>query len=96
MEWLWSSTPAHFKGEDDGLVVVKPLLDRVEQRGDFLDVTPNAELETALTKGQSIVRPLTGDQALEELEKKLGHLLRPGKRVRPSSPWKEDQQHKLV
>lgn len=96
VEWLWSSTPAHFKGEDDGLVVVKPFLDRVEQLGDFLDVRPNAELEAALTKGQSIGRPLMGDQALEELEKKLGRLLRPGKRGRPSSPRKEDQQLKLV
>jgi len=31
-DWPWSSVRAHLKGEDDGLVSVKPLLDRV---GDF-------------------------------------------------------------
>ncbi|MEO5342569.1 MAG: hypothetical protein H7842_04410 [Gammaproteobacteria bacterium SHHR-1] len=23
VEWLWSSTPAHFKGEDDGLFLIQ-------------------------------------------------------------------------
>jgi putative transposase len=31
-DWAWSSVRAHLKGEDDGLVVVRPLLDRIELR----------------------------------------------------------------
>ena len=31
-EWPWSSVQAHLAGKDDGLVTVRPLLDRV---GDF-------------------------------------------------------------
>lgn len=85
--WEWS---AHFKGEDDGLVVVKPLLDRVERLDEFLDMAAYAELEAALAKGQSIGRPLMGDQAQAELERKLGRPLRPSKRGRPPSPKKED------
>ena len=95
-DWEWSSTPAHYKGEDDGLVVVKPILDRVERLDEFLNMAPNLELEAALAKGQSIGRPLMGDQALAKLEKKLGRPLRPGRRGRPPSPRKEDGQLKLV
>ncbi|QEP42478.1 transposase [Ectothiorhodospiraceae bacterium BW-2] len=88
VDWKWSSTLAHFRGKDDGLVVVKPLLDRVERLDEFLDMPANAELEAALAKGQSIGRPLMGDQALAELEKTLGRSLRPGKRGRPPSQSK--------
>ena len=86
VEWTWSSTSAHFRGNDDGLVIVKPLLDRVEQLDEFLDMAPDPELEAALAKGQTIGRPLMGDQALAELEKRLGRPLRPGKRGRRASP----------
>ncbi|MEN8180706.1 MAG: transposase [Pseudomonadota bacterium] len=95
-DWVWSSTPAHFRGEDDGLVTVRPLLDRVEQLDDFLEMAPDAELEAALAKGQSIGRPLMGDKVLAELEEKLGRPLRPGKRGRPPSLKKDGRQLKLV
>ena len=63
-DWPWSSTPAHFRREDDGLVTVSPLLDRVESLAEFLAVEPDTELEAALMKGQSIGRPLMNDQEL--------------------------------
>ena len=96
VHWTWSSTPAHFRREDDGLVTVRPLLDRVERFDDFLGMAPDAELEAALAKGQSIGRPLMGDQALAELEKRFGRPLRPGKRGRPASPKNDVRQLKLV
>ena len=92
VDWTWSSTPAHFRGEDDGLVTVKPLLDRVEQLDEFLDMAPDPELEGALARGQTIGRPLMGDQALAELERRLGRRLRPGKRGRRASPKKNSRQ----
>ncbi len=94
--WTWSSTPAHFRRTDDGLVTVKSLLDRVERLDEFLDMAPDPELETALAKGQTIGRPLMGDQALAELEKRLGRPLRPGKRGRRASPKNDGRQLKLV
>jgi putative transposase len=96
VDWAWSSTPAHFRGKDDGLVTVRPLLDRVERFDEFLDMVPDAELEAALAKGQSIGRPLMADQALAELEKRLGRPLRPRKRGRPASPKNDCRQFKLV
>ena len=83
--WPWSSTPAHFRREDDGLVAVSPLLDRVENLAEFLAVEPDTELEAALMKGQSIGRPLMNDQALLALEQRLGRPIRPRKRGRSAS-----------
>jgi hypothetical protein len=36
-----------FKGKNDGLVTVRPLLDRVERLDEFLEMAPDPELETA-------------------------------------------------
>ncbi len=49
--WTWSSTSAHFQGKDDGLVTVKPLLDRVERLEEFLDAAPDSGLEADLARG---------------------------------------------
>ncbi|MCG6869119.1 MAG: transposase [Gammaproteobacteria bacterium] len=83
-DWPWSSTPAHFRREDDGLVTVSPLLDRVENLAKFMAMEPDPELEAALMKGQSIGRPLMDDQELLSLVR-LGRAIRPGKRGRPVS-----------
>ena len=95
-DWPWSSTPAHLRRHDDGLVTVRPLLDRVDSFSDFLEVPADPERVAALTKGQTIGRPLMGDQELGELEKRLGRTLRPGKRGRPPSQKDDPRQLKLV
>jgi putative transposase len=92
----WSSTPAHLRSQDGGLVTVRPLLDRVDRFADFLAVPADPERVAALTKGQAIGRPLMGDQALGELEKRLGRTLRPGKRGRLPSQKNDPRQLKLV
>ena len=96
VDWTWSSTPARSRRTDDGLVTVKPLLDRVERFDEFMDMAPDPELEAALAKGQTIGRPLMGDQALAELEKRLGRPLRPRKRGRRASPKNHVRQLELV
>jgi putative transposase len=95
-DWPWSSTPAHLRRQDDGLVTVSPLLDRVDRFADFLEVPADPEQVAALTKGQTVGRPLMGDQELGELEKRLGRTLRPGKRGRPPSQKNDPRQLKLV
>jgi putative transposase len=67
-DWARSSTKAHLSGKDDGLVTVRPLLDRVDDVSDFLVASPEQELEFALEKGQSNGRPLMEEGALVELE----------------------------
>jgi len=66
-DWSWSSAVAHVNEKDDGLVTVRPLLDRVDDVREFMTALPRHELEYALEKGQSIGRPLT-----EELQHSVG------------------------
>ena len=79
-------TNTYLEGRDDGLVTVKPLLDRVDDVAEFLGMEADPTLEAALTKGQSIGRPLMSDAALMDLEQRLVRPLRPRKRGRPVSP----------
>jgi len=96
VDWRWSSTPAHLRRQDDGLVTVRPLLDRVYNLAEFLEIPEDPERVAALTRGQTIGRPLMGDQALGELEKRLGRALRPGKRGRPPSRMNDPEQLEIV
>ena len=75
---------------------MKPLLDRVERFCEFLDMAPDPELEAALAKGQTIGRPLMGDEALAELEKRLDRPLRPGRRGRRTSRKNDAEPLQLV
>jgi putative transposase len=95
-DWRWSSARAHLRRQDDGLVTVRALLDRIENFAEFLEVPTDPERVAALSKGHTIGRPLMGDQALAELEKRLGRPLPPGKRGRPPSQKHDARQRKLV
>ena len=92
----WSSTPAHLRRHDDGLVTVRPLLERVESFAEFLNLPEDTELGTALTRGQTIGRTLMGDQELGKLEKRLGRILRPAKRGRVPSQKDDPRQLDLM
>jgi putative transposase len=50
-QWQWSSTKAHLNGINDGLVKVKPLLERVDNVNEFLAISTKKELVMALEKG---------------------------------------------
>ncbi len=96
VDWVWSSTPAHFKKKDDSLVTVKPLLDRVDLLEEFLNMPTDSEHESALAKGQTVGRPLMNDEELAALEKRLGRPLRPGKRGCRAPSSDHSRQQKLV
>ena len=61
-DWPWSSVRAHLSGEDDGLVIVRPLLDRV---GDFRALLqPDARDEArfaTLRRSETTGRPLAAE-----------------------------------
>jgi putative transposase len=95
-DWRWSSAPAHPRRQDDGLVTVRPLLGRIGNFAEFLEVPADPERVAALSKGQPIGRPLMGDQALAELEERLGRPLRPRKGGHPPSQKHDARQRKLV
>jgi putative transposase len=41
-DWPWSSARAHVRGEDDGLTVVRPVLERVEDFAALIDTGADA------------------------------------------------------
>lgn len=74
-DWRWSSARAHLKGRDDGLVKVKPLLERVDGWAAFLGEGLTEEEREAIRKGERTGRPLGAASFVKRLEKKLGRTL---------------------
>lgn len=71
-DWRWSSVQAHFKGVDDGVVTVRPILDRVDR---FADLVAHQEEEPAfagLRAAESTGRPLGNAAFIADLERRLG------------------------
>lgn len=89
-EWPWSSLRAHLGGEDDELVTVRPLLDRVTdfartvamRPGDFNALGTGADGVAASPAAGSIGRPMGSDAFVSQIEEILGRTVRPAKRGR--------------
>jgi len=80
-DWKWSSARAHFKGKDDHVVTVKPVLDRVGKFGQFLRVRGDDDVDYApLRRAETIGRPIGDAKWLKKLEAKTGRTLAPQKR----------------
>ncbi len=86
-DWPWSSVRAHLKGEDDGLVSVKPLLDHI---GDFARLLApderDADRFSELRKSENTGRPLAAEDFVRDLERRLGRPIArraPGRRPKP-------------
>jgi putative transposase len=75
-KYRWSSTRAHRKGKDDGLVRVRPLL---EMAGSWRRLLTSAVTEEELKQfreHERTGRVLGSEEFQERLEKQLGRLLR--------------------
>ncbi len=80
-DWKWSNARAHFKGKDDHVVTVKPVLDRVENFGQFLRARGDDDVDYApLRRAETIGRPIGDAKWLKKLEAKTGRTLAPQKR----------------
>jgi putative transposase len=77
--YLWSSARAHFDGRNDGLVTVRPLLDRVGDWPSFLQRPLSADETRAVKRHEKTGRPLGSDAFILNLENQLRRVLRPGK-----------------
>jgi putative transposase len=88
-DWRWSSTRAHLRGKDDGVTALAPVRDRFPDFADVLACEPEANLFAALRAAESIGRPLGDERFLTRLERKIGRVLKPGKRG-PKPSAKED------
>ena len=71
-DWPWSSTRAHLAGEDDGLVTVRPVLDRVESFASLIETEADDPAFTALRAAETTGRPLGAADFVADLERRLG------------------------
>lgn len=62
-DWVWSSVRAHLAGTDDGLVIVRPVLDRVSCFADLL-LEDREEAFAALRRSEGTGRPLVPRSSL--------------------------------
>jgi putative transposase len=83
-DYPWSSATAHLTGTDDRLVKVAPLLERVPNWAEFLQLTPPEEV-ARLQRHERTGRPLGNDNFIDGLETVLGRVLRPQKPGRKQS-----------
>ena len=72
-DWPWSSVRAHLAGCDDGLVIVKPVLDRVGNFAVLLASDGNDDVAfSALRQSERSGRPLANADFVTGLERLLG------------------------
>jgi len=71
-DWRWSSVRAHLAGEDDGLVRVAPVLERVERFADLIAGDADEAGFAALRAAERIGRPLANKDFMDGLERLPG------------------------
>ena len=79
-DWCWSSTAAHFAGEDDGVVKVQPVIDRTGDFRTFLGDEEDVAAYAALRQSETTGRPLGGTAWIEAIERQTGRTLAPQRR----------------
>jgi putative transposase len=81
-DWFWSSTYAHLHGEDDGLVTVRPLLERVRDFEAFLAEPHDLQMLAAIAAAETIGRPLGSPTFRANVARLLNRQVEPRKRGR--------------
>ncbi len=88
-DWPWSSVRAHLSGQDDGVVRVAPVLERVECFADLIAGDPDDAAFGALRAAEKIGRPLANKDFIDSLERMLGKAVArraPGRRKATAEP----------
>jgi putative transposase len=86
-QWRWSSARAHLAGKDDGVVSVRPLLDRIEDWAGFLAKGLDKADHLAIQAAERTGRPLGSAAFVADLEQRLGRTLarqKPGRKPKPA------------
>ena len=95
-DWKWSSVRAHLSGLDDGLVTVRPVLDRIPHLKQLLEVDIEDDFSD-LRRAEATGRPLGADEFVSGLERLLGRKIArraPGRK--PASQGETREQLKLL
>jgi len=79
-DWRWSSIHAHLKGEDDLLVDVGPMLERVQDWNSYLAQSNSSSMVESIRSGSISGRPAGDDAFVSMIEEVTG------KRVRKNKP----------
>jgi putative transposase len=69
--WPWSSVRAHLAGADDGLVSVRPVLDRAPRFADLLKTDADDVAFRALRASEGTGRPIGNAAFIADLERRL-------------------------
>jgi putative transposase len=77
-DWPWSSVHAHLNGEDDRLVSVAPMLERVADWKGYLSENDTVVDPGAIRRHTRTGRPLGSDAFVSRLESITGRCLRKG------------------
>jgi putative transposase len=82
-EYRWSSAAAHLKGQDDALVRVRPMLDRISDWKAYLKEKSDLVNDEVIERHGKHGLPLGEEAFVSALEVRIGRPLRPGKKGRP-------------
>ena len=85
-DYRWSSASAHLDGTEDRLASASPLQDMISNWKEFLRLSTGDELKI-LQQHERTGRPLGSGSFVEEMEQKIGRILRP---QRPGPKKKSD------
>ena len=90
-DWIWSSVRSHLAGQDDGLVTVRPVLDRVSNFTDLLQPDPDEDYRE-LRNSEGTGRPLGAEDFVAGLERVLGRKIArraPGRKPQKTAPGEQ-------
>jgi putative transposase len=78
-DWRWSSVHAHLSVENDGLVSVRPMLEKFPNWAEYLEKTESENEMQRIQMHTRTGRPLGSDNFVEMLEVLSGKSLKLGK-----------------
>jgi putative transposase len=78
-DWAWSSVHEHLRSDDDQLVNVQPMLDRVSDWRNYLNESEDRGDLSHIRKHARTGRPLGDNRFVNAMEAKTGRILRPMK-----------------
>lgn len=87
-DWPWSSVRAHLDGRDDGLVSVRPVLDRAASFEALIETDPDDPAFAAIRASESTGRPLATPDFVAGPERILGRPIArraPGRKPSPEN-----------
>jgi putative transposase len=90
-DWPWSSARAHLAGQDDGVVVTAPLLDRIGDFAGLLQADEDEDAVMAIRRSRSTGRPVGAADWIAALEAKTARTLAPARRG-PKTKISESEQ----